>query len=481
MHNRAVLRRVVEVIIVITCLFPSQPTFAHDLGRPIPVRPEHASRPEVRIWSASFNDSSRFSAFEPTFAGGGFVATGDVDGDGKDDIVVGAGPGRNADVRVFRQDGTQTGSFVAYAGGFRGGVRVAVADTDADGKDEIITAPGPGIAARVHVFAADGKEKLPSGIFFAYDPKFIGGARVAATDLNGDGRAEIITAPGPGGGPHIRVFDGSMANLGHDFFAFDAGMTDGVTVATARTPQGMSIVVAVESWSMPLVRRFVMQPDARLASEFAAFAQDDRSGVSVAAVDVDHDGFDEIATAGNGGRASELRIFDMYGTKIGGYLVQDPNYKGAISMGQIERDGKTAIAVMAVAPVVTGPTDKETFIDVNLTQQRLYAYEHGRIARTFLVSTGVVKHPTPVGKTVVTKKIPIMDYRWYYGPNNPDNYNLKNVKFNLNVFPHIYIHSAYWHNNFGHRMSHGCINTSLKDAEWIYGWAATGTAVETHY
>lgn len=481
MQHRAALRRLAVPIAVAAGLFSAAPSYAWDLGRPIPIRPEHTRPPEVRIWNPSFSDSSRFSAFEQTATGGGFVATGDVDGDGKDDVVVGAGPGRSPDVRVFKADGTKMQSFLAYAAGFRGGVRVAVADTDGDGKDEIITSPGPGIASMIHVFSADGKGKLPAGAFFAYDPKFIGGVRVAAADLNGDGRAEIITAPGPGGGPHVRVFDGSMNNLGHDFFAFDAGMTDGVTVATARTPQGMSIVTGVESWSSPIVRRFVMQPDAHLASEFAAFPTDDRSGVSVAAFDVDRDGFDEIAVAGNGGRTSELRIFDIYGTKINGALVQDPNYMGAISMGQIDRDGKSGIAVMPVAPIVTGPTDKETFIDVNITQQRLYAYEHGRIARTFLVSTGVTRHPTPIGQTVVTKKIPIMDYRWYYGPNNPENYNLKNVKFNLNVFPHIYIHSAYWHNNFGHRMSHGCINTSLKDAEWIYGWAATGTAVATHY
>ncbi len=47
------------------------------------------------------------------------------------------------------------------------------------------------------------------GGFFAYNPSFTGGVRVATGDVNGDGAAEVITSPGQGGGPHVRVFDGS--------------------------------------------------------------------------------------------------------------------------------------------------------------------------------------------------------------------------------------------------------------------------------
>ena len=51
------------------------------------------------------------------------------------------------------------------------------------------------------------------------------------------------------------------------------------------------------------------------------------------------------------------------------------------------------------------------------------------------------------------------------------------IKWNLRFKPRYYIHTAYWHNNFGHRMSHGCINTREADAEWIYHWAEIGTPV----
>src|SRR4051794_30216787 len=54
--------------------------------------------------------------------------------------------------------------------------------------------------------------------FFAYDPKFAGGVRVALGDFNGDGNADVVTAPGPGGGPHIKVFDGTNGKLLREFF-----------------------------------------------------------------------------------------------------------------------------------------------------------------------------------------------------------------------------------------------------------------------
>jgi lipoprotein-anchoring transpeptidase ErfK/SrfK len=70
------------------------------------------------------------------------------------------------------------------------------------------------------------------------------------------------------------------------------------------------------------------------------------------------------------------------------------------------------------------------------------------------------------------------DYVWSYGPNNPNNYNIPNVKYNLRFRNHYYIHSAYWHNNFGNRMSHGCVNAPYDGAEWAYNWAEVGTPVE---
>src|SRR5204862_1593 len=79
----------------------------------------------------------------------------------------------------------------------------AVGDVDGDGLKDIITSPGPGGGPLVKVYRGRTLTLLAS--FYAYNPAFRGGARVAALDVIGDGRAEVVTGAGPGGGPHVRA------------------------------------------------------------------------------------------------------------------------------------------------------------------------------------------------------------------------------------------------------------------------------------
>src|SRR5205814_169334 len=66
---------------------------------------------------------------------------------------------------------------------------------------------------------------------FAYDPRFGGGVFVGAGDVNNDFRADIVTGAGPGGGPHVKVFDGRNGLLMEQFFASAANFPGGVRVA----------------------------------------------------------------------------------------------------------------------------------------------------------------------------------------------------------------------------------------------------------
>ena len=117
-------------------------------------------------------------------------------------ITTGAGPGGDSHVRLFRDDNSPLGNgFYATTNG--PGVRVARGDLDGDGHDEIIASSGPGGPSKVRVFTPDG-----SGFIAEVDayPGFTGGVAIAAGDLNGDGKDEIVTGAGPGGGPHVRSF-----------------------------------------------------------------------------------------------------------------------------------------------------------------------------------------------------------------------------------------------------------------------------------
>ena len=191
--------------------------------------------PNVRVFDIANGQATQlpgplgsFFAYDPTFAGGVNVAAGNVDGIPGDELIVGAGAGGGPHVEVFRANGTVLSSFFAYGAGFTGGVYVAAGDLNGDGKAEIVTGAGAGGGPNVKVFNGQTTQELAS--FFAYAPAFTGGVRVAAFDTNGDGKAELVLGPGPGGGPQLRVLDGVTLAERLSFFAFDPAFIGGIWV-----------------------------------------------------------------------------------------------------------------------------------------------------------------------------------------------------------------------------------------------------------
>jgi hypothetical protein len=173
-------------------------------------------------------------ALSADWTGGLHVGAGDINGDGYADIVTGAGPGGGPLVQVFDGlTGAVAWQFFAYAPAFPGGVYVAAGDVNGDGMADIVTGAGPGGGPHVRVFDAVTAEQIPGplGGFFAYSPDFPGGVRVAAGDIDGDGVADVITGAGPGGGPHVRVFDGASGDEVSGFYAFDPWVADGTFVS----------------------------------------------------------------------------------------------------------------------------------------------------------------------------------------------------------------------------------------------------------
>jgi lipoprotein-anchoring transpeptidase ErfK/SrfK len=114
------------------------------------------------------------------------------------------------------------------------------------------------------------------------------------------------------------------------------------------------------------------------------------------------------------------------------------------------------------------------WIDIDLSEQRLTAYQGDTAVFSTLVSTGTANHPTPVGEFAVRTKI---DAQTMSGAD----YYLPNVQYVMYFAGANAIHGTYWHNNFGHPMSHGCVNLPTADAAWLYSWASIGTPVVTHY
>lgn len=223
-------------------------------------------------------------------------------------IVVGAGAGGSPLVRVYDADGSLRFHFLAYSARFRGGVRVAAGDVNGDGVDDIITAAGPGGAPHVRVF--DGKTSHEIRGFFAYAPAFTGGVWVAAGDVNNDGYADVITGAGAGGGPQVRVFDGKTGAILTGFFAYAPTFTGGVTVAAGDENGDLKaeIITGVESRGGPQVRVYNAATHA-VVTQFMAFTPAYTGGIFVAAGDVTGDNWADIVVAQGQGPSPHVRTF----------------------------------------------------------------------------------------------------------------------------------------------------------------------------
>ena len=258
--------------------------------------------PRVTVLNADGSVRASVFAFAPGFTGGVRVAVGDVNGDGTPDVVAAAGAGGGPAVSVFNgKDLSLMMSFFAYDPSFAGGVFVAVGDVDGDGSADIVTGPGVGGGPQVNVFSGTTGQLLKNA--FAYDPSFRQGVAVAVGDVDGDGKGDLITGPGTGGGPAVSVFRGTDLKQLASFFALPVGFTGGLYVAAGDvTGDGVAdVIVGAGSGGGPQVTVFDGKGFARLGS-FFAFDPSFTGGVRVAAVDADGDGVAEVVAApGPGG------------------------------------------------------------------------------------------------------------------------------------------------------------------------------------
>jgi lipoprotein-anchoring transpeptidase ErfK/SrfK len=114
--------------------------------------------------------------------------------------------------------------------------------------------------------------------------------------------------------------------------------------------------------------------------------------------------------------------------------------------------------------------DEGRWIDVNLSSQRVTAYEGAEAVNEFIVSTGTSAHPTVTGQFRVYVRLRSTAMA---GPG----YYLPGVPFTMYFYKGYALHGTYWHSNFGVPMSHGCVNLRTSDAEWLFNWASVGTLV----
>jgi hypothetical protein len=259
------------------------------------------------------NVIATITAYDPAFRGGVRVAVADINQDGFLDVVTAPGPGSGAfaQVRVF--DGisfalfqSANGIFSPYGEAFTGGIYLATGDVNGDQTPDIVVGPGPGARQRVQVFNGNDAALLTK--FFGYDANFVGGVRVAAGDVNGDGKAEVRTAPGPGLVRAVRVWNPLAGTLlGAEVFAFGSTFNGGMNVSTGDFNGDHKADIVIGANNSAAVKIF-RGSDRALLKSFTPFAAAFRGGVRVAAFDADADGVDELIAGPGAGGALPLRL-----------------------------------------------------------------------------------------------------------------------------------------------------------------------------
>lgn len=422
---------------------------------PVPANAWHRPASTVRILSSDGSERSSFSVASANQTGGLSVAVSDLGSDGTPEIIIGSGIGNEPRVHVFRADGSEIGSFLAYDPSMGVGVNVTACDLDGDGTNEIVTAPQRGGGPHVRVFDRFG-ELIDPG-FFAYAETMRTGVNLACGDLDLDGRAEIVTLPAAGGGPHVRVWKRGEngTELYKEFFVFD--QTDRRGLVGAITDGRLTVVS--QTGSSADASTYVIHSPIQLAS--SAKMQTGARGVTSVVV---RNGEMVVATSQRAALVGTATQTDVVGSATDSV---------AVASGDLDLDGEDEYVIVESKPFVGDGADGKKIV-VDLSEQRLYAYENGLFDNSFLVSTARPPFTTPIGEHTVLAKVPLVHYA---GGSGAGAYDLGWVPYNLRFYPHIYIHYAPWHNNFGHVMSHGCVNVALENMKWIYEWAEEGIPV----
>ncbi len=269
-----------------------------------------SSDSRVTLYNSSTAANLGFVNPFPGFTGVINTATGSFSNNGIAYTVAAAGPGGGPAIAIVN---TQTGevikSFFAYNPAFSGGVSIALADFNNDGVLDIVTGAGAGGGPQVNIFDGSNFSLIKS--FFAFDSNFRGGVNVGAGDINQDGSMDIVVAAGAGGGPEVRVFNGSTLAVISQWYAYESSFSGGVTIAVGDLGDDgvFEVVTGAGSGGSPLVKVFNANTGAFI-TQLLAYADAFKGGISVGINDGDGNGTLDIITGAGPGGGPQVNAFD---------------------------------------------------------------------------------------------------------------------------------------------------------------------------
>lgn len=414
------------------------------------------------------------SLFDGKFRGGASVAVTDLGGNGDEEFIVGAGSNGGPQVEIYNTDRKKVRAFFVFDRKTKAGVNIAAGDLDGDGKAEIVVAPHLGYKPTIEVYDGNGKLKKQ---FYAFEKNYSGGVRVAVLPFVNGQPGQIIAASGLGREMEIRFFDLNGKQTQTSLFPYGKKIGEGVTIAAGfSTILGEdAVVIGAPSGHKPSVRVYGLESK-KIQRYFLAYGEKMKSGVWV--------GFknDLIVTGPNLGGGPDVRTYDLNTSTLQQQVsVFESKYRGGVRVA----------LTSAGAPVVTSssqPDDqvvgagKGKRIEIDLSEQKLKMIENGKVISIRSISSGKASMPTPTGEFKTRNKIvsayskPYDLYMEYWMAFSTDgSYGLHSLPYWKTKNGGRYYEGA---SHIGTPVSHGCIRQTLAEAKSLYDWAPVGTPVK---
>lgn len=408
--------------------------------------------------------------FGGKFDGGASVASAVVNGD--QTMIVGAGATGGPLVELYSSRGKKIGSFFTLDHKTTSGIMVAAGDIDGDKKTEIIVVPRAGYKPVVEVYSTTGR-LITS--FLPYADSYLGGLSVAVLPASASQAGKIIVGSGLDHRDEVLVFSKDGTKLEQKIVPFEQKSGSGVFVAAAATSIYGEPIVVVGSGPRRKpevqVRGFSSQ---RLLASWLAYDAKVNTGVRVAANDA------YVYTVPGYRGSPEVRTFSPSGKFQTSYFAYERGFSGGSHVAATTFEKSLTPVTTPDAAPVTGIAQGKR-IEISLGEQRLRMYEYGQLISIRKISSGKWSTPTPIGTFAVRNKIP----KAYSKPYNlymewwqaitPDG------KVGMHALPFWALKNGGRRyeglNHLGTPVSHGCIRQSIDEAKSLYDWAPIGTPV----
>ena len=275
--------------------------------------------------------STILAPFPASYKGGIVATSGDVNNDGTPDIIVAARQGASGRIIVYNGKTDQVmRTFNAFPG-FNGQINIASGDVNGDHKSDIIVAVAGKGPSHVKVFSINIVAPIQSFIAFS---GYNGGVSIASADVNGDRKDDIVVGTLGGTAPQVKVF--SQGTMIRNFFGLEipplspivvtAGDLDGDGKAEVIIGSGLGVVPSVVVFSGA-------RPGQTIGS-FFAFPQAYRGGLTLSVQDYDNDGKLDILAGTAGGKNPQVRVFNgRTFRQIDSFFASVGGFAGPISLG----------------------------------------------------------------------------------------------------------------------------------------------------